>query len=72
MAALTLAQDQNSASKQPSMDNMPGMDMSGSAAALPNEVSFPYGFPAPGRYRIVVQMKHGTTIESGVFDATVR
>jgi len=35
-------------------------------------VSFPYGFPAPGRYRIFVQLKHGSTVETGVFDADVR
>jgi hypothetical protein len=48
------------------------MDMSAmrmDRAALPNTVSFPYGFPSPGRYRIFVQMKHGDTVETGVFDA---
>lgn len=40
--------------------------------ALPNEVSFPYGFPSPGRYRVFIQMKHGNTVETGVFDANVR
>ncbi len=50
------------------MSNMPGMNAS-AASGLPNEVSFPYGFPAPGRYRIFVQMKHGATVETGVFDA---
>ncbi len=52
-----------------------GMSMGGSGvstAALPNEVSFPYGFPTPGRYRIFVQMKHGETIETGAFDAIVK
>lgn len=38
-------------------------------SSLPDEVSFPYGFPSPGRYRIFVQMKHGQTIETGIFDA---
>jgi hypothetical protein len=52
------------------MNGMPDMDMGPSS--LPNEVSFPYGFPAPGRYRIFVQMKHGHTVETGVFDATVQ
>lgn len=42
------------------------------ASALPNEVSFPYGFPSPGRYRLFVQMKHGNTVETGVFDSNVR
>lgn len=36
---------------------------------ISNTVSFPYGFPTPGQYRIFVQMKHGQTVESGVFDA---
>ena len=35
-------------------------------------VSFPYGFPAAGRYRIFVQMKHGGVVETGVFDADAR
>ena len=34
-------------------------------------VEFPYGFPSPGRYRIFIQMKHGKTVETGVFDAQV-
>ena len=37
-----------------------------------NVVDFPYGFPTPGRYRIFVQMKHNTTVETGVFDAEVK
>jgi hypothetical protein len=69
MAAVMLVQDQTA--KMPA--NMPAMDMGGGHMnkSLPNEVSFPYGFPAPGRYRIFVQMKHGQTVETGVFDATV-
>jgi hypothetical protein len=35
------------------------------------EVSFPYGFPKPGYYRLFVQMKRGGTIETGVFDTLV-
>ncbi len=38
---------------------------------IPPTVTFPYGFPSPGRYRIFIQMKHGTTVETGVFDAEV-
>jgi hypothetical protein len=51
-----------------SADSMPGMDMSASPASLPDQVSFPYGLPSPGRYRAFVQMKHGNTVETGVFD----
>jgi hypothetical protein len=47
--------------------DMPEMDKAG----LPNEVNFPYGFPSPGHYRIIVQMKHGETVETGIFDADV-
>lgn len=50
--------------------NMPGMNMG--HEALPNTVSFPYGFPAAGQYRLFVQMKHGNVIETGAFDATVQ
>ena len=54
-------------------EGMGGMDRSDEKqdGGLPNEVSFPYGFPASGRYRIVVQMKHGETVETGIFDAAV-
>jgi hypothetical protein len=41
------------------------------AAGLPSEVSFPYGFPKPGAYRIYVQVKRGGEILTGVFDARV-
>jgi hypothetical protein len=51
------------------MHDMPGMDSN--PGALPNAVAFPYGFPSPGQYRILVQMKHGNTVETGVFDADV-
>jgi len=37
-----------------------------------SEVSFPFGFPSAGRYRIFVQMKHGGVIETGAFDLQVR
>lgn len=74
MAALMMAQEQNSASSNSSigsmhMDQMPGMTTPDER--LPSSVSFPYGFPTPGQYRIFVQMKHGDTIETGIFDAIV-
>ncbi len=49
---------------------MPGMNMP--TGKLPPVVEFPYGFPTAGVYRIFIQMKHGNTVETGVFDAQVR
>jgi hypothetical protein len=36
-----------------------------------SEVSFPFGFPSAGGYRLFVQMKHGGVVETGVFDLSV-
>jgi len=60
MAALQLTQPANPHAGHSMMD----MD----SGALPATVSFPYGFPKPGAYRIFVQVKHGGKIETGVFD----
>ncbi len=57
---------------------MPGMNHSGmqinapAIASYPNEVRFPYGFPTAGRYRIIVQMRHSETVETGFFDTDVQ
>ena len=58
----------------PAMMLANGMDgsMNMSSAPITNTVEFPYGFPKPGAYRIFIQMKHGSTIETGVFDAAVQ
>lgn len=42
------------------------------AAAVPARISFPYGFPSAGDYRIFVQMKRAGRIESAAFDVTVQ
>ena len=82
MAALELAQKNsahgNAAPNAPAGVNAGGdmgrMDMSGMDMSMDPrsaEVSFPYGFPKPGEYRLFVQMKRGGTIETGVFDTQV-
>lgn len=71
MAALMLAEKKSNAQ---TMD-MAGINTSATPsgpAQFANEVHFPYGLPTPGRYRIFVQMKHGDTVETGVFDASVK
>jgi len=37
--------------------------------SLPSTVSFPYGFPEPGDYKIFVQVKRAGRIDTGSFDA---
>ncbi len=46
-----------------------GMD---EAMPVTNSVDFPYGFPTAGKYRILIQMKHGDVVETGVFDVDVQ
>lgn len=84
MPAMMLANEGNGASAMSDMntDRDAGTDtgMGGVDAHKPGEspdsldpiVEFPYGFPTSGRYRIFVQMKHGATVETGVFDAEVQ
>jgi hypothetical protein len=47
---------------------MPGMNMPPPS----NTATIPYGFPAPGRYRLFVQMRHGHIIETAAFDLDVQ
>jgi hypothetical protein len=69
MQAMMLAN--GSSGEMAETGSMAGMDMTGSTENIPPTVEFPYGFPSAGRYRIFIQMKHGNTVETGVFDADV-
>ena len=65
MAALGLAEKGVASISNPHAQHMR------MAGALPAEVSFPYGFPKPGAYRVFIQMKQGGRILTGAFTATV-
>jgi hypothetical protein len=66
MAAILLLQ-KNSGEAGEAMSTMPGMR----ATALPSEVTFPYGFPQPDKYRLFVQVKRRGKVETAVFEANV-
>ena len=53
---------------------MAGMAMpaASSKTTFGPEISFPYGFPKPGLYRIFVQIRRTGQIQTGIFDADVQ
>jgi hypothetical protein len=59
MAAVNLAEGRSQKSGMENMDH----------AAPSAEISFPYGFPKPGDYRIFVQVKRAWKVETGEFVA---
>jgi hypothetical protein len=78
MAALQLAQASlppaPPRANEPQLANQgnspPAMDMTMNVSSP--EVSFPYGFPKAGLYRIFVQIKRSGRVQTGVFDAHVK
>ena len=40
-------------------------------AKMRTQVTFPYGFPQPGDYRLFVQIKRNGRVQTGVFDTHV-
>jgi hypothetical protein len=70
MAALELAQAGLPSDGEQTQTGM-APDMAMLPASLSPEVSFPYGFPKAGDYRLFVQVKRAGRVETGVFDAHV-
>lgn len=66
MASLALtAESKSIASGHQSMHHMQG-------ASLPAQLSFPFGFPKAGRYRMFIQMQRAGLPETASFDFTVQ
>jgi len=40
-------------------------------AAIGPEISFPYGFPQPGDYRLFLQIKRDGKVQTAIFDVHV-
>lgn len=76
MSSLMIAQKNSemltnhAAMEHGSMDR--GSIIYGPTLRSPGVVSFPYGFPRPGNYRLFVQVKEHGVVETGVFDAHVQ
>jgi hypothetical protein len=67
MATMAMA----AGSSDPHARHIQHMQMTG-ANALPPTVSFPYGFPREGDYRLFVQVKRASGVQTGVFDVHVQ
>jgi hypothetical protein len=74
MAALELASagPDGEATVEAKMHGGMATSMQMAPLSLEPEVSFPYGFPKAGEYRIFVQIKRAGQVQTGVFDARVQ
>jgi hypothetical protein len=63
MAALALA--------NPSLQRPEAMASMSHAPQRFSEISFPYGFPKPGDYRMFIQVKRAGQVQTGIFDVRV-
>ena len=74
MQAMMLAN--GSPTEMADTDLMAGMDIrtpaNGTEVPIPPDGWINCCISVSGRYRIFIQMKHATTVETGVFDADVR
>ncbi len=71
MAALELTQKNSTGPASANGNESATMAMQMPRDKISPEVSFPYGFPKPGEYRIFVQIKRAGRVETGVFDTLV-
>jgi hypothetical protein len=53
------------------MSSMANMSHQPSTFATHNEITFPYGFPQPGDYRLFLQTKRAGHIDTAIFDARI-
>ena len=75
MAALEMASSTGAPGVAAEDAGMPigmAMAMPRATGGLEPEVSFPYGFPKAGEYRIFVQIKRAGQVETGTFDVHVQ
>jgi len=78
MAALELAQSGTAGAPNTMQAAGQGAAQTAMAMSMPSsgpvqaEVSFPYGFPRPGAYRIFVQIKRSGRVETAAFDTSVQ
>ena len=68
MAAMEIGRRSLTLSNDAGLDSA---DHTQHVTALPPTVSFPFGFPRAGDYRIFVQVKRGGRVQTGAFDAHV-